>query len=50
LMGDPSAIGIACAIAATQNRGKFKCLKWDRREYKYYPLEVNLYERGEIDE
>jgi hypothetical protein len=25
-------------------------LKWDRREYKYYPLEVNLYERGEIDE
>ena len=34
LMGDPSAIGIACAIAATQNRGKFKCLKWDRREYK----------------
>ena len=50
LMGDPSAIGIACAIAATQNRGKFKCLKWDRREYKYYPIEVNLYERGEIDE
>ena len=50
LMGDPSAIGIACAIAATQNRGKFKCLKWDRREYKYYPIEVNLFERGEIDE
>ena len=50
LMGDPSAIGIACAIAATQNRGRFKCLKWDRRDYKYYPIEVNLYERGEIDE
>jgi hypothetical protein len=50
LMGDPAAIGIACAIAATQNRGQFKCLKWDRREYKYYPIEVNLYERGEIDE
>jgi len=44
------SIGIACAIAATQNRGKFKCLKWDRREYKYYPIEVNLFERGEIDE
>jgi len=25
-------------------------LKWDRREYKYYPIEVNLFERGEIDE
>ena len=50
LIGDPSAIGIACSIAATNNRGKFKCLKWDKREYKYYPVEVNLKERGEIDE
>jgi hypothetical protein len=50
LIGDPSAIGIACAMAATNNRGQFKCLKWDKREYKYYPVEVNLNERGEIDE
>jgi len=50
LIGDPSAIGIACAVAATNNRGQFKCLKWDKREYKYYPVEVNLNERGEIDE
>ena len=50
LIGDPSAIGIACAGAATNNRGQFKCLKWDKREYKYYPVEVNLNERGEIDE
>ena len=50
LIGDPSAIGIACAIAASNNLGKFKCLKWDKREYKYYPVEVNLNERGEIDE
>ena len=50
LMGDPSAIGIACAVASSNNRGRFKCLKWDKREYKYYPVEVNLYEKGEIDE
>ena len=50
LMGDPSAIGIACAVASSNNRGRFKCLKWDKREYKYYPVEVNLNERGEIDE
>ena len=50
LIGDPSIIGIACAIAASYNRGRFKCLKWDKREYKYYPIEVNLYEKGEIDE
>ena len=49
LMGDPSAIGIACAVASSNNRGRFKCLKWDKREYKYYPVEVNLYEKGEID-
>ena len=49
-MGDPSAIGIACAVASSNNRGRFKCLKWDKREYKYYPVEVNLYEKGEIDE
>ena len=50
LMGDPVAMGIACAIASDVNRGRIQCLKWDRREYKYYPVEVNLYERGEIDE
>ena len=50
LIGDPSIIGIACAMVASYNRGRFKCLKWDKREYKYYPIEVNLYERGEIDE
>ena len=50
LIGDPSIIGIACAMAAGYNRGRFKCLKWDKREYKYYPIEVNLYEKGEIDE
>ena len=50
LMGDPSAIGVACAIASANNRGRFKCLKWDKREFKYYPVDVNLYEKGEIDE
>jgi hypothetical protein len=25
-------------------------LKWDKQERKYYPIEINLYEKGEIDE
>jgi len=25
-------------------------LKWDRQEKVYYPLEINLHERGDIDE
>ena len=50
LSGDPSVIGLACAIASDINSGKFKLLKWDRQEKVYYPLEINLYEKGKIDE
>ena len=50
LMGDPSAIGIACAIASSNNRGRFKCLKWDKREFRYYPVQINLYEKGQIND
>ena len=47
LSGDPVCIGIACAEAARVNNGKFKVLKWDRLEGKYFPLEVDLYHRKE---
>ena len=50
LSGDPSVIGLACAIVSDINNGKFKLLKWDRQEKVYYPLEINIYERGKIDE
>ena len=30
--------------------GKYNLLKWDKQERKYYPIEINLYEKGEIDE
>ena len=50
LSGDPSIIGIACAIVSDMTNGKFKVLKWDRQEQMYYPLEINLYEKGKIDE
>ena len=50
LSGDPAVIGLACAIASDINGGRFKLLKWDRQEKVYYPLEINLYEKGEIEE
>ena len=50
LSGDPSVIGLACAIASDINNGKVNVLKWDRQEKVYYPLEINLHERGDIDE
>ncbi len=50
LIGDPSAIGIVCAIAAARNNGRFKLLKWDRREHVYIPIQVDLNKKGESDD
>ena len=50
LSGDPSVIGIAVAIVSDINHGKFNLLKWDRQEQMYYPLEINLHEKGKIDD
>ena len=50
LSGDPSVIGIAVAIVSDINNGRFNLLKWDRREKLYYPLEINLYEKGKMEE
>ena len=49
LTGDPAIIGVACSIVSDITNGKFNLLKWDKQERKYYPIEINLYEKGEID-
>ena len=50
LTGDPALIGVACSIVSDITGGKYKLLKWDNQESKYYPISINLYEKGEIDE
>ena len=50
LTGDPAIIGVACSIASDITNGKYNLLKWDRQEKKYYPIKINLYEKGEINE
>ena len=50
LTGDPAIIGVACSIVSDITNGKFNVLKWDKQERKYYPIEINLYEKGEIDD
>ena len=42
LMGDPAIIALAGAVASDINGGKFKVLKWDRDEKKYYDIEIDL--------
>jgi|TARA_R110001592_G_scaffold137540_3_gene355525 hypothetical protein len=49
LIGDPAAIGVACSIAAQYNNGRYNILKWDRQEGIYYPVEIDLYQKGELD-
>ena len=50
LTGDPAIIGVACSIVSDITNGKYKLLKWDKQEKKYYPITINLYEKGELDE
>ena len=50
LTGDPAIIGVACSIVANMTNGKFNLLKWDKQERKYYPIHINLFEKGDLDE
>ena len=47
LMGDPAIIAVAGAVVSDVNGGKFKVLKWDRDEKRYYDIEIDLRGRSE---
>ena len=48
--GDPAIIGVACSIVHELTGGKFNLLKWDKQERRYYPIEINIFEKGKIDD
>ena len=50
LTGDPAIIGVACSIASDITNGKYQVLKWDKQERQYYSININLHEKGEINE
>ena len=50
LTGGPAIIGVACSIVSDTTNGKYKVLKWDKQERQYYPIVIDLYEKGKIDE
>tara|TARA_R100001086_G_scaffold169846_1_gene92618 strand:- start:206 stop:595 length:390 start_codon:yes stop_codon:yes gene_type:complete len=50
LTGDPAIIGVACSIVSDMTNGKYNLLKWDKQERRYYPIEINLHEKGNINE
>ena len=42
----PVIIGISTTAVSDVTNGQFNVLKWDKREYRYYPLEVDMYQKG----
>ena len=50
LTGDPAIIGVACSIVSDITNGKYNLLKWDKQERKYYPISINLYEKGKVND
>ena len=47
LIGDPAIIAVSGAVVSEINGGRFKVLKWDRDEKKYYDIEIDLRGRSE---
>ena len=46
LTGDPVIMGLSITIALELNLGRAKLLKWDRQERDYFPVTINLHEKG----
>ena len=44
LYGDPAIIGVVCAVASDITNGKFKLLKYDRRQFSYYAIELKIFQ------
>jgi hypothetical protein len=42
-VGDPVTIAAVAAIAADINEGKFKILKWDKKQRQYFVIEIDAW-------
>ena len=50
LTGDPAIIGVACSIVSDMTNGKYNLLKWDKQDRVYYPININLHEKGKVED
>ena len=41
---------LANSIVSDITNGKYKLLKWDKQERKYYSIDINLHEKGDLNE
>jgi hypothetical protein len=42
-VGDPVTIAAVAAVASDINNGYFKMLKWDKKQKKYFVVEIDAY-------
>ena len=42
MIGDPSVMAMVSMIAYKYNGGRAKLLKWDRRQNKYLPIQIDV--------
>lgn len=49
-IGDPTAIAIMATVAAAKNHGRYKCLKWDKQERRYLPIQIDIFPHKESDD
>ena len=50
LTGDPAIIGVACSIVSDMTNGRYNLLKWDKQDRMYYPISINLHEKGKVED
>ena len=50
LTGDPAIIGVACSIVSDMTNGRYNLLKWDKQDRIYYPISINLHEKGKVQD
>ena len=50
LTGDPAIIFTTGFILAEMTNGKCNLLKWDKQDRMYYPIHINLNEKGKIND
>lgn len=49
LVGNPIAIGIACAVASDKTDGKFGMLRWNPKVREYEPVMVDIFPEEGVD-
>jgi len=48
-IGDPTLLTLASIVVSDVTNGQFNQLKWNNKEYRYFPLEVDVYNKGGQD-